>query len=532
MERRRRIRHKLHTPVYASFSGPSAGMVLDLSELLDLHEDGFSVQTSQRLEANQPVNVCLDLSQSKAYIHGTGHVVWSDESGRSGIRLSAMPDSSRKLLREWLFVNFLIASTNHAARVRQLARHEEAKPPQPLPLEKPVPVPPPIPDLSAMLSAIDAVRRELRVANLEFEPALQFIVERALSLTGASGAALAFLTGDEMVCRARAGSPAPPLGAPVDAKQGFSGECVRNARLISCEDTESDLRVNREACRVLGIGSMVAAPIVSDFRVVGLLEVLSPRPRAFTSTHEKALDRLVELLPKEEQPVQPEPLDPPTVISLLPRGEADPTVYPIREEQWEPETEEKEPLAGVSVRRFALTALVLSIVALGLGYVLAPTIQEFLARVSSERRPTVVAASSIPAQSEPANSGSLDQIRRMAQSGDAEAQYELGARYHTGDGVGQNDAEAAQWFTEAAQHGHIVAQATLAGYYSQGIGVPKDLPKAYFWSIVARAGGDEASKYRVAVLTAELTRAQVAVIQQEAENWLRQHPSAARPDAN
>ena len=91
-ERRRRIRHRLHTPVYASFKGPSTGMVLDLSELLDLSEDGFAVQTSERLEVNRPVSLSLDLLETKSHIHSTGEVVWSDGTGRAGIRFSGLPD--------------------------------------------------------------------------------------------------------------------------------------------------------------------------------------------------------------------------------------------------------------------------------------------------------------------------------------------------------------------------------------------------------------------------------------------------------
>src|ERR1700733_5757604 len=71
-ERRRRIRQKLHTPVYASFNGPQTGMVVDLSELLDLHEEGYAVQTSQRLQVNRAVTVSLDLPETKSYIHCTG----------------------------------------------------------------------------------------------------------------------------------------------------------------------------------------------------------------------------------------------------------------------------------------------------------------------------------------------------------------------------------------------------------------------------------------------------------------------------
>ena len=64
----------------------------------------------------------------------------------------------------------------------------------------------------------------------------------------------------------------------MDVKQGLSGECVRSGLLVSCEDTENDPRIDPEVCRALGIGSLMAAPIVSDFRVVGLLEVFSPHP--------------------------------------------------------------------------------------------------------------------------------------------------------------------------------------------------------------------------------------------------------------
>src|SRR6267378_7339683 len=115
-ERRRRIRHKLHSPVYASFNGQSGGMVLELSELLDLSEEGFAVQTSQRLEVNQSITLSLDLPETRTYIHGTGHVVWSDGSGRGGIRFSGLPEQSQGLLKEWLLINLLIACTKHAAR--------------------------------------------------------------------------------------------------------------------------------------------------------------------------------------------------------------------------------------------------------------------------------------------------------------------------------------------------------------------------------------------------------------------------------
>ena len=69
----------------------------------------------------------------------------------------------------------------------------------------------------------------------------------------------------------------------------------------------------------------------------------------------------------------------------------------------------------------------------------------------------------------------------------------------------------------------MIAQATLGAYYWAGRGVPQDLSKAYFWSILAQAGGDEASKYRVAVLASRMSRGQVVAAQEQANDWIKRH---------
>src|SRR6202140_3344961 len=213
-ERRRSVRQKLHTPVYASFNGSQTAMVVDLSELVDLHEDGFAVRTSERLEIDRALNLCLDLPETKSFIHGSGQVILSDDAGRGGIRFSGLSDGSRQILKEWLFINLVIAGSNHAARTEQLARRqrEEEKSPGPAPVidtdtkaaARALSVVP-ISDGSETFSSVDAVRREVRGIDDDFDAVLHLITERALSLTGAGGAALAFLTDDTMICRARAG---------------------------------------------------------------------------------------------------------------------------------------------------------------------------------------------------------------------------------------------------------------------------------------------------------------------------------------
>src|ERR1035438_8144452 len=132
-ERRCSVRQKLHTPLYVSFNGPQSGMVVDLSELLDLHENGFAVQTAipmglqgnERLEVNHAVTLCLELPETKKYLHGSGQVMWTDDTGRAGVRFSFLPEGSRQILKEWLFANLLVASTNHAARAEQVAHSQK-----------------------------------------------------------------------------------------------------------------------------------------------------------------------------------------------------------------------------------------------------------------------------------------------------------------------------------------------------------------------------------------------------------------------
>src|SRR5215472_16567563 len=82
-ERRARMRHKVHTPAYASLCGYSPGMPLDLNEILDISEDGMAVQNSAEKEIGENLNLWVDLSETAAYLHMTGVVVWSDRAGRT-----------------------------------------------------------------------------------------------------------------------------------------------------------------------------------------------------------------------------------------------------------------------------------------------------------------------------------------------------------------------------------------------------------------------------------------------------------------
>jgi TPR repeat protein len=114
----------------------------------------------------------------------------------------------------------------------------------------------------------------------------------------------------------------------------------------------------------------------------------------------------------------------------------------------------------------------------------------------------------------------------MAQNGDPAAENALGLRYFQGDeknGIVRDEKQAFRWFSRAAEHGSLPAQAKLGFLYWGGRGVSKDVNQAYFWTVLARARGDEENKDLAAVLASGMTRSQTAAIEQNADIWLQSH---------
>jgi putative methionine-R-sulfoxide reductase with GAF domain len=122
---------------------------------------------------------------------------------------------------------------------------------------------------------------EIHPAELDLEPAISAITERAQHLTGATGAAIALRAGDEIVCRARAGRTAPDLGVRLQTQGGISAEAVRSGEIMLCHDAERNPRVDLASCRRLGVRSILVSPLRHYRRTLGVFEVLSSTPGAF-----------------------------------------------------------------------------------------------------------------------------------------------------------------------------------------------------------------------------------------------------------
>lgn len=135
-----------------------------------------------------------------------------------------------------------------------------------------------------------------QMAQSDLDAALQLLVDRAQYITGASGAAIALRSGNQMICRASAGTGAPAVGSQLQVSSGLTGESVRTRQILRCDDAEKDERVNRESCRALGIASVIVAPLLRGPEVIGVFELLSGRPSAFEERDILALQRLGEMI--------------------------------------------------------------------------------------------------------------------------------------------------------------------------------------------------------------------------------------------
>lgn len=95
------------------------------------------------------------------------------------------------------------------------------------------------------------------------------------------------------------------------------------------------------------------------------------------------------------------------------------------------------------------------------------------------------------------------ELRAWAERGDAEAQFEMGLRLITGEGVKKNLEQGVHFIELAARQKHLRAQHILGTLYEDGVGVKKDPAKAASWYRTSADLGFALSQHSLAVLYEE-----------------------------
>ena len=93
----------------------------------------------------------------------------------------------------------------------------------------------------------------------------------------------------------------------------------------------------------------------------------------------------------------------------------------------------------------------------------------------------------------------IDELKKAAEQGYADAQCNLGICYANGNGVEKNFSEAVKWYRKAAEQGYAQAQYNLGNCYAFGKGVEKNLNEAVKWYRKAAEQGNAPAQFNIGV---------------------------------
>jgi diguanylate cyclase (GGDEF)-like protein/PAS domain S-box-containing protein len=129
----------------------------------------------------------------------------------------------------------------------------------------------------------------------DLTPTLEIVAREGRAIVGGDGAVVELADGDDMVYRAAAGTGSAHLGQRVPMRGSLAGLVLATGETALCDDTETDERVDREACRRVGVGSMICVALRHRGESVAVLKVFCARPGAFTERDASTLELLAGL---------------------------------------------------------------------------------------------------------------------------------------------------------------------------------------------------------------------------------------------
>lgn len=149
---------------------------------------------------------------------------------------------------------------------------------------------------SLQLMSIIKTQAEIAKLGMNLAAVMTLVAEEAQKITHAKGAMVELAEGEDMVYRAVSGSAAHLLGLRLNIQNSLSGLCVEENQTLYCEDSETDPRVDREACRKVGLRSMAVVPLMYCDQTVGVLKIYSEKVSAFQTQDLTILTLMSELI--------------------------------------------------------------------------------------------------------------------------------------------------------------------------------------------------------------------------------------------
>lgn len=140
--------------------------------------------------------------------------------------------------------------------------------------------------LLRQLEALTRIQRKVATGGLDLDELRQLVADVAMEITGADGAVVEEVEGQEMIYTAVSGASKGKKGVRLPLEQSISGLAYREGVPLLCRDTATDDRAPlKETAREVGFISGVLVPLSHQGQILGVLKVVAGEVDRFDSEH-------------------------------------------------------------------------------------------------------------------------------------------------------------------------------------------------------------------------------------------------------
>lgn len=132
--------------------------------------------------------------------------------------------------------------------------------------------------------------------GLDLKSIMRLVTTEAIKLTNSDGAVIELVEDGFLVYTDVSGLAEHQIGLKVPINNSLSGLAIQTGQTLVCLDSELDKYVNIDACRTIGLRSMIVTPLKNGDQNVGVLKVLYIKPNAFSNREIAIVELMSDLI--------------------------------------------------------------------------------------------------------------------------------------------------------------------------------------------------------------------------------------------
>jgi diguanylate cyclase (GGDEF)-like protein len=148
----------------------------------------------------------------------------------------------------------------------------------------------------SLVGLIVETQREIAAAGADVDAVMRLVLARSQALTGADGAMVSLVEGEELLTRAASGISAGLVGRRRPLRETVARFAIEGGVPLLISDCETDPRINRELQKLTGDRSLICVPLFQGGEVIGALNVLSSSEARLTERNRQTMEMVSVIL--------------------------------------------------------------------------------------------------------------------------------------------------------------------------------------------------------------------------------------------